>query len=428
MKTTLSILLPLLFASFPLFAQIDIEGELLLGEGDQLLLLETKNGDQFTGYISKWTKDSIDFELITNDLLNFSTQEVKKIKAEEMENVVLDENQDLSYGAFTFYTSDGRVREGQLISLSEKSTRIKYKRTRRAYVATSGLEKITFEPYSDSYNYFNAYRLDVKKIGKIQGSLVHMDEKNILFRPEGQKVYSFPRSKVVSIKQRKAYRPAIGYQQALLLTPTGFNLRKGESEVRSTNFLLNSYTTGINDHISATAGLMMIEPYFKLKLSHDVGEFVHLSLGGGIALSGAAGWHSSISVGTPDNFLNFGYTENKGEVLAGSTDMNAFFAGGSWRVGNRHRLFAEFTHIVEQDGLFDSNGWGSNSVALGYGWFARRVNLNFGLVLAERIYNEQCFSGFPIFTSFPCGEERHSQVPIPVISTSIYFGEMFDKK
>ena len=373
MKSTLCFFLGFLFLSASLSSQIAVEGELKLGDNSQILLLETKNGDRFLGNISKWTKDSLQFELTTKDLLDFHTSEVERMVAQEKEAVRIGDEQDLSLGTFTIYSRDGKIREGQLVSINQNGVRIKYRRNRRAYIRTSNLNRVTFEPYTDTYNYPNTYNLHLKKGKKIHGNLIQMDEEEVIFKPDGQKAFSFPRSQMTELKQRKGYRPSLGHQQALLLTPTGFNLRKGESELRNIDYIFNnSYSTGINDHLSATAGLFGIEPYFKIKASHDIGKYVHLSIGGGIALSGAAGWHVAASLGTPDHYLNLGYTENKGDMIAGETDMDALFFGGSWRIGNRQRLFGEVTHIAEKKSVFDSNGWGSNSFAVGYGWFGRR--------------------------------------------------------
>ena len=209
-----------------------------------------------------------------------------------------------------------------------------------------------------------------------------------------------------------------GHQRALFLTPTGFNLRKGQSEFRNINYILNSYSTGFNDHFSGTIGLLGIEPYVQLKTSYDLSQYIHLSVGVGASLAGGLGWQTAASIGIPDHYLNLGYMRNKGETSFSETDMNAIFFGGSTRIDSRHRFFAEFTHIIEKEDLFETNGYGTNTFALGLGWFGNRFSVNFSLLLAERIFSDFCFNGV---TFIPCNDEAYEYIPIPVISTSIFF-------
>ena len=402
--------------SIHLTSQVTIEGVLRLGDTSQVLGLETQNGDHFIGSISSWLKDTLTFQLGTDDLIRFHLEDVKKI--EVLNKPFYNAHTDYTHGQFTILSKDGIVREGQLISMNQQGIRVKYMGNRRIYIRRSNLEEVVFDPYADYPNFENNYKLNLTRGGKIIGHLLHVDEEFIHFQPESGGLVNLPRSDVSSIYQRKGYRSVTGHQRALLLTPTGFNLRKGESEFRNIDYIVNSFSTGFNDHISGTVGLFGIEPYFQLKASYDFNPLLHVSIGGGVTLAGAGGWQAAASIGTPDQFINLGFMQSKGELTFEDTDMDAFFVGGSYRIGNRQRIIGEFTHLVERRTLFDANGFGTNTFAFAYGWFGRRVSLNLGLMLTESIENF-CFGTFgPV----PCDNEIYYFIPIPIISTSIFFG------
>ena len=105
----------LLYLPFLLFSQIRVEGVLLLGDTSQVLMMQTKNGDQFVGSVHSWSKDSILFNMMTGDLLRFGTGEVEKIIVQKGETSYTGE--DLSWGVFTIVSDDGRVREGQITGM-----------------------------------------------------------------------------------------------------------------------------------------------------------------------------------------------------------------------------------------------------------------------------------------------------------------------
>ena len=385
-----------------------------------MVTLYTQDGDQLIGGIASWSKDTLTFQLGTGNLLRYHLREVKRIEVSD--KPTFDAATDYSRGRFTVLSKDGRIREGELLNMTRQAVRVKYMRNRRAYIRTDNLEEIVFDPNPRYQVMENSFRLSLQGEGKINGQLLEVNSEYVHFRPEGNDPVKIQRSDVLSIYKKKGPRPVMGHQRALLLTPTGFNLRKGESEFRNIDYIVNSFTSGFSDHVSGTVGLFGIEPYFQLKANHDFNHLLHVSIGGGITLAGAVGWHTSVSIGTPDQFINLGYMKGIGELTFSDTDMNAFFVGGSYRVGNRQRIIGEFTHIVEKRNLFDANAYGTNTFAFAYGWFGKRVSLNLGLMLTESIENF-CFGTFgPV----PCDDETYYFIPIPVISTSIYFGRVED--
>jgi hypothetical protein len=399
-------------------AQVTIDGNLKLGDTSQILILQTKKGDQVVGSISSWKNDSLSFQMTTGNLLHLGMTEVEKIKVHEP--LFPNNETDLQQGIITFYSEDGKVRKGHVVSMDRQGLRIKYDGKKRAFLSLKKFEKATFDP-TVFYPEDNLYLLRLRNAKDVFGHFVYMDQKSVIFQPLGEKTYNFPRTMVNSMRRKSNERSNIGHQRALLLTPTGFNLSKGQSEFRNIDYFLNTFSTGFSDHLSGTVGLLGIEPYFQLKASQDVGKYFHFSAGGGISLSGATGWHTAVSIGEPDYYLNLGIMRNKGEMTFADTDMKALFFGASARVGWRQRLFGEFTHIIEREDLFETNGYGTNTFAFGWGQIGKRVSLNLALMMTERVYSDFCFGGF---TFGPCNDEHYDFFAIPIISTSIFFGKM----
>ncbi len=404
------------------FSQVKIEGVLRLGDTTQMLVLQTQYGDQFVGTLGSWSQDELTFKLKTGDVLGFKLLDVRSLKV--MGDPVRPAPLDPGTGQFTASTNDGRVYEGQIISLNQRTVKMKLATRERAYLETTGVEEIVFGTDDRFGSRENSFRLILKNGDKLNGRFLQMNEKTVKFQPMDGKPWTIARSQVGFIRRLKPYRPMNGHRRALLLTPTGFNLRKGEGEFRNIDYIHNSYAVGLSDNLSATVGLMGVEPYVQAKASTALGKYLHLAAGGGISVIGAYGWFAAASVGTPDYYLNMGYMRNKGQLTVDETDMDAIFFGGSMRVGNRQRAFAEFTYLTEQKYLFDANGFGTNTFAFGYGWFSRRVSLNIGMMLVENSDAEFCFN--PFFT-LPCESESFYFTGIPVISTSIMFGEMYRK-
>ncbi len=412
------------FSFFPdsIFSQVKIEGVLRLGDTTQVLVLQTQNGDLFVGSLRSWSEKELAFKLKTGDLLHFKVLDVEsmKVKDERISSNPVDPN----VGQFIVFTNDGRALEGQVLNLNQRTTKMRSTGRNRIYLGTKGVKEIMFDPEGQSGRYENSFRFYMKNGEKLDGHLLHLNQRQVKFQTKGSKPLYFARSHIESIRYLKSHRPINGHRRALLLTPTGFNLRKGESEFRNIDYIHNSIGVGLSDHFSGTFGLMGIEPYVQAKYSYDFGQFLHTAVGGGLALGGAYGWFAAASVGTPDYFLNIGYMRNKGELTFDETDMSAIFFGGSMRVGNRQRLIAEFTHLTEQKYLFDANGSGTNTFAFSYGWFSRRVSLNTGLMLVENSDEEFCFS--PSFSG-PCGNGSYYFSAIPILSTSIMFGDMYKR-
>ena len=419
MKTVpITVLFTFLFLPAILFSQITIDGSLRLGDSTQILLLQTRNGDQLVGTITSWDADSLSFKLTSGDTLGYGLGDLVKIKV--YGKPLYEQITDFNNGLFNIRSDDGKERNGYIIKMGRKSVRIKYGRKRRAYIATQGLQEAAFDPTSQDPRFENSYMLRLKDEGTSKGRLVHIDREFIHFQPKGSKAVKYPRSKILLLDQRNGYRPMIGHQRTLLLTPTGFNLRKGESEFRNIDYFLNSFSTGFTDNLSGTIGLLGIEPYLQLKVSHDFGRLLHFSAGGGVALGGATGWQAAASLGTPDLYLNMGFMQSKGETTINSTDMHAVFFGGSMRVGDHQRLLCEFTMLTEKRELLDANGAGTNTFAVAYGWYGKRFSLNVGLMRTEYVDKTSCFGSFGIF---PCNEEVFRHVVVPIISTSVYFGK-----
>ncbi|MEO1257292.1 MAG: hypothetical protein AAFZ15_00790 [Bacteroidota bacterium] len=405
-----------------LFSQIEVDSTLLIGDTTQLVLLQTEKGDQLVGSVTHWTQDSLKFLLNVGSALRFQLSEVKSIDVLEAKRKSVAV--DYSKGEFTFISGNNQFRRGQLLIYTRQGVRIRYNRKRHAYIRNSNLLEVTFSEKGLYGEYPNRFRLSLKEGKPIVGRLIGMGPDFIDFQAIGQAPVRYPRSSVTSIFPKKIRRPIIGHQRSLLIAPTGFNLRRGEVEYRNVDYILNNtYSKGLTDNLSVTAGLFGLEPYVQFKVSKDFGKYFHASMGGGVTVSGAVGGHASLSLGTPDYFLNMGYIKGVGDFIFGDTDMDAIHVGGSFRIADRHRLIGEAIHVVERRTLLDFNQYGTNGFGVAYAWFARRVSLTMGLMFAEKTETDICI--IPPFTVIECNTENYAYNVFPIISTSIFFGEMY---
>ena len=407
-----------------LFSQIEIDSTIQIGDTGQLLLLETHSGDQLVGSATSWEEDTLFFLLGMGSNLVFHLSEIKNITA--LEGLSLHDATDYSKGEFTFISDKGQFRRGQLLMFSNYGVRIRYNNRRRAFLQGSNLLEAKFSEQGLYGAYPNNFRLKLEDGSSFLGHLVGISPGHIDFQPLGRAPTRYSRISVKSIYPKKERRPVTGHQRSLLITPTGFNLQRGEAEFRNINYFINtSYSKGLTNNVSMTFGVFGVEPYVQVKTSKDFGKYLHLSVSGGVTLTGAAGGHASLSLGTPDHFLNMGFMKNRGDFIFGNTDMNAIYFGGSFRIGDRQRLIGEMIHVVEERTFLDFNQYGTNGFGFGYGWFGRRISLTFGLMLAEKTESEFCFVPPSFFIE--CNTENYSFNTIPVISTSIYFGDMYKK-
>ncbi len=194
-------------------------------------------------------------------------------------------------------------------------------------------------------------------------------------------------------------------------------MKASEREYRNIGIGINIFSYGITNHLSTAVGLVTILPYADIKYSMDFGKYVHMSIGGYAFIPFAFGVHGSVSIGTPDYFLNLSYLRNDDvESFYTDSDFESFGIGASFRVGPRSRVLAEFNIMTSPSSMYGYDafyeyGYG-DSFSWGYGWFGRKMRFETGLMAIGPIYNYNCFPE-------PCGNRYH--VPIPFIAFGINF-------
>ena len=195
-----------------------------------------------------------------------------------------------------------------------------------------------------------------------------------------------PEKKTGTAKQEKEYlpgdQPFFGYQRGLYF-PSGFLLRKGETEYRNAGIFFNNLDFGITDHFNLGVGgipLILGNIFqFKLRAGAPLGDFVHLSANAtgylGLALfaelTTGASFTGAASIGTPDRHFTAG--AGYGFGFEGDFNEGILVANlaGSYRFSPQWRGFAEV--------IFPVDGSPVLLTSLGANWFKNRNRIEFGL-------------------------------------------------
>ncbi len=200
-------------------------------------------------------------------------------------------------------------------------------------------------------------------------------------------VWRVPVEAVKKYELKPQYQPFSGHGRSLMFVPTGFGMAPSETEYRNIALGINIFAFGITEHLSAGVGMVSILPYGDLKWSQDFGKYVHWSVGGYVFVPFSVGYHTSLSLGTPDYFLNLNYLRNFDiKPFDSYSDFESFSFGASIRAGRRSRIFAEYNIMVapkDEEGFgyesFYSTGYG-NYFSWGYGWYKRRLRFETGIM------------------------------------------------
>lgn len=250
------------------------------------------------------------------------------------------------------------------------------------------------------------YVLTTKRGDRFVGKIAGYEEGKVIFQLENGTKLPFEYGEIESLlNEEEVKRETFKYlgpseidmngAQNLYLTPTGFNYKSGQGEYRNVEIFYNSIDYGVSDNFSIGIGLI---PLFvanvvnlKTKVSFSIQDFVHVGVGGmvfaGFTINsfddnwGAGTLHGSLSIGTEEKFINVGY----GKWLPFDNnlvtfDSDLYMVGGSFRVGNKGRVFGDLIR-VEERGQNDFNSNGYTMVMLGGSWFNQKNRVDFGLFM-----------------------------------------------
>lgn len=193
-------------------------------------------------------------------------------------------------------------------------------------------------------------------------------------------------------------------QNRLLVSPTGFGIKKGEWEYRLLNGVLNEIDYGITDNFTIGGGVF---PLFfnnaltaRLSINEDFGRFIHLSASAQIlsttggfvsgddnffrgAREGFYSFHVASSIGTPNTYFNLTYHHWEG--LFNNRKGDVFGIGYSMRLTKYYRFFTDFlyTNRNEFNVIFREDVTRMVPIyILGSSWFNQLSKLDFGVTVA----------------------------------------------
>jgi len=254
------------------------------------------------------------------------------------------------------------------------------------------------------------YIVNTRRGDRFVGHVVDYDTSQVVFKLKENVVLYFPLTDIKTIfpayttaYEGKIYRPKLirmSGAQNLFLSPTAFNYKEKEWELRSTQILYLTADNGVSENLSVGFGLIPLLVAnvvdFHLKYTYDIGEYVHFGLGGhlvaGFLIVDPSGenWatailHTSVSIGTESRFVNVGYARwmplDVNEITFPS---NIYMVGGSFRIAPKWRLFTDILRVVEQEKRSEFSSDAFVWAGFGAGWFNYRSRLDFGLMIVPR--------------------------------------------
>ena len=205
----------------------------------------------------------------------------------------------------------------------------------------------------------------LKEDRKMEGTVLALGSETILFKNEQGKESRIKINEILKISVRKRYRYT-GPNKDIGLSPTAFNLKKGERKYSNYLIFLNTFDVGINNNMSASAGIMIIPAsgtnfsfytIARIKITHSFTEKIHLGVAPSIGVlyfpndssRGSVQIFPSVvmSIGKPSKFINFSFTRfynihpltGKPVTLDDTTDILTF--GGSIALNSKWSLISD---------------------------------------------------------------------------------------
>lgn len=192
------------------------------------------------------------------------------------------------------------------------------------------------------------------------------------------------------------------------MIPSAFQLRKKDAYIRSTYLLYNSFSYGISDNISISAGADFIHLMKSIAGTNEFGNNYYLSVKGGLPLSdniriGLGAYKmrfykfdatmplASLTLGNRNDHLTFSYGQNL-QGLPGSQNM--YMAGAQKRINDKIYLVGEY---IQFPTIMDE---GANTQAVfsyGMRYSSGRIAFDLSMYNNKSIKNYFPF-GVPLFS------------------------------
>jgi hypothetical protein len=400
-------------AIFPVFSQVPTISNLALGDTSQVFLLQTTTGDRLLGKQLSWRGDSLTFLQNGKNKLGYRLDELTKI--EPWDGIPFGMS---GKGLFVLKTKNGKSYTGYLVSMKKSMLKFKALRQGMLRFKPNEVESVSFQAVKGKVwkNFANDYRFTNLKGKDSDGKFISFSDGLLQFqKPNDDTPQQASPSSFRLLRYRKPREPVLGYERAFMFAPTGFNLKKGQLDFRNVGYWLhNSVGYGVSDNFSVSGGTFGFIPMIGAKASFSVNPYVHMSAGAFTIAAISFGAHASLSVGTPDYFLNVCYFRNTEAPFDSDLDFAAMCYGASLRTGRRSRIFGEYILINEKRNEFgdfsNTLDGRKNAFTWGVGLFGERTRLELGMMLQGP--NAFCF--------FEDCEEIYTV--LPVISGGAKFG------
>lgn len=341
--------------------------------------LKTKSGNQYIGKIIEEKSDTIIFKIKTGDELIFKQRDILNVKKIEKEIEKCGVFDVYMKGYSSYYTGRIKINGSVVIAKKEKSL--------NRYYSKALVDWIEFIPGDCRVEPTNYYYLKTKNKEVYDGHLKSINYEDVVLSKPNYLDTKVKLSEVAILRPMVKRTSLFGHERTLFLASTGFNLRKGDMVVSSIGLVHNSIAYGVNDHFSLNTGTLFWQPFVRAKLSLNLGDYIHWSLGGGMFPWESVEWGTALSFGSPDYFVNAGFSFFKGELDYETFDkMDAFHLGASMRTGQRSRLFAEYISFYLTTKVFNGiEAEKRNLTTFGYGWLYKRgmISLTYSFDVQE---------------------------------------------
>lgn len=421
LKTSLSLLF--LFLATLTFSQVEILGEMKLGDTTQVHVLNTKNGDRMVGRVVGFNDTHIDFIMLGNKL-SFPIGEVVNIQVQDRGTYQGERNED-EYFQYQINMKSGRKYKGILLGYLAQKIFLRTSKEPNLKLKTSEIESIQHlgsSVFTDSSEVKQFHALKMYQGQPLEGQVIHYKDGQWEFLVANDETLTFSNKQLMRIdllknslagedKKTKSTVSIYGKQEMRGYTrnyaaPTGFMLAKGESEYRNTQIVYNTVDHGLTENV--TIGGTII-PIFRsaaigarMKIGASLTEKFHVAVGGTATLpfgqnvtSGLfTTFYGAFTLGTKANNLTF----SLGRYNDSSDDSyNTLTLAGSVRTGQKSRLFIEYNHLAQNRERF-ANDFSLTNV--GFSWFKGKNRVDFGFAVTV---------------------EDDFWVPIPMAAYSLYF-------